>query len=416
MYDLTSRKLDQLNRRDGNSSNSRYSLRKLVLLSNIFGSGNPHANSEDLERIRWDEERLRERERIEMEETRRRNEFEQLVAVSANGMKEKTDEDRWLDDVLQEMIDDDEEDYISVSFRDQDETVAQAVDSGFLERDTEIEGRSQNGKERYQGSFGRITEDESIDELEQDSSVRSLPIALIPNHSSVVPATSSIGYYAVSSYSPPLDPPPLVHSPPSLVSSHQLSISVEEVMQPYSPPLPVITSDKVNPIEQNDLFPTSVIVIPLGPAPPPAFITSESTLSLALSTPRKPAIRDRRWNSTIPRSLSVPSSPSSYINRTHPRSGIISSPSSRSTSPTSLITTSRSNSTQNQKIDPPLFPTFSTIQSFNDRVDFGIDPTAMDFWSHATSGWKNLDLDSTVLSTSPTRGETEFEERGRRDG
>ena len=389
-----------------------------MLLSNIFGSGGTREGGSEA-RI-WNEERERERRREEAEEERIR-EREGRSGMSDERIRspierEKTDEDRWLDDVLQEMIDEDEDDYISVSFRDQNEGVV--LDSGFLEHASQDETiGSPKGKERYQGSVGRITEEESIEEeIIASSSVDPLPISLVPNpalNRYAVPATS---FYSPCSFSPPLDPPPLEHSPPSLHSSRRLSTSVEDIIVPYTPPL-LIESRQNMKIEQQDFFSDSRIVVPFGPPPFPLVIPSpESSLSLALSSPapRKQSRQEQsRWISTIPRSLSVLSSPSSYINRTHPRSGIISSPTSRSTSPTSTLvphSRSKSNSNSPPSTTAPIFPSFSTIQSFYDRVDFGIDPTAMDFWSYANGGRRNRDLVDEEVDVE--RGRRREEGRG----
>lgn len=362
-----------------------------MLLSNIFGGSR---ECEDAERERWNEERAREERRVD-EEGRRAGKgegggFESSdERIPPHGGREKTDEDRWLDEVLQEMIDEDEDDYISVSFRDQNSETA--LDSGFLERDAdEVDGgRAGKGKERYHHSVERIAEETTVDEetTVSGSTVHALPISLIPNPAINRYAINSTGPYSPSSFSPPLDPPPLEHSPPSFHPAHHRSNSIEEIIIPYTPPLPLHSSIKrdITSIEQHDFFSDSRIVIPFGPPPPPLDLRSpESTLSLALAAPRKQSSPNQRWISTIPRSLSVATSPSSsYINRTHPRSGIISSPTSRSTSPTStLVPHSHSHPHSSSQSTQPMFPSFSTIQSFYDRVDFGIDPTAMDFWSH----------------------------------
>lgn len=417
MYDLTRRKLDHLNRRDGNSSDSRYSLRKLVLLSNIFGTTRGAEGGREGGRL--EEERGREVQRQEEDGRRREGLLDGSSDERIGGRaREKTDEDRWLDDVLQEMIDEDEDDYVSVSFRNQDSETA--LDSGFLERDTdEVEAeRVGKGKERRHHSVERIAEEITVGEesiaSSSGSTVQSLPISLIPNPAISRYAISSInttGLYSPSSFSPPLDPPPLEHSPPSFHPAHHHSNSIEASIVPYTPPLPLQIQSKADmastSAEQHDFFSDPRIVIPFDPSLPPDLPSPESTLSLALSAPRKQRPHNERWISTIPRSLSVPSSPSSsYINRTHPRSGIISSPTSRSTSPTStLVPHSHSQSHTTTTTTTPMFPTFSTIQSFYDRVDFGIDPTAMDFWSHYSN--------SARRNPAYREEESILEERGR---
>lgn len=187
MWALTASKLERAAQAQLTGSRGSSGLRELVLLSNVWGAARPL----------WDQEQA-ERERIE----RRR----------------KEDEERWLDGVLEEMLEEEEgdEDFVSLTLVERERE--EVGDSGFLEE----EGQG------WQVKKGR--EDLRAIEEEEDSNAEAVDLA-------------------ATDYPLPPSPPLPPRSPPiDLPSSNQHHLSFSFDLS-SSPPLhlPALTPDSTPP-------------------------------------------------------------------------------------------------------------------------------------------------------------------------
>lgn len=312
MWALTASKLERAARAQlgGSTRGSQgSSLRELVLLSNVWGSARPM----------WEDQEERERERERRE-------------------RRKEEEERWLDGVLEEMLEEEElegeEDFVSLRLVERGRE--QVGDSGFLEEQAEDEG---HWKEQLQA----IEEEENAElELElEEAEPSNYPLPPSPPFPPIaLPISATRSSSQPLSTSPPTHLPALTpdSTPPSLASQHLLSTSADSVDSdledsyqwvqdresglglraldlsssfsalgggggkkngdlPPPPPLDLMTLSHTLQHHTHDLL------FPFGPTLPPTTTTS-SSLALTLSNPALAL----NWTPRPPRSISLPSS------------------------------------------------------------------------------------------------------------
>ncbi|KAM0754037.1 hypothetical protein T439DRAFT_170142 [Meredithblackwellia eburnea MCA 4105] len=343
LQELTRAKLERAAQGQMSGRRGAPSLREIVLLSNVFGQAKPSVSEEDL---------AREQEQLDLDRRR------------------KEDEGRWLDALLDEMLEveeeEDEREYVQVSFRGDD--LPDIGDSGFLEQvlpdsaaayaslapvqeeldcfdprasilSVEEEEDEDDDRERDLSNAQSLIEfsEQLPPPLSPPLPSRSPPIALADRPSRTAP-------FHFESASPPEFPPPLTpdYSPSDSALSLDLfgrsddssEADLEEERDRwlqrrgasragiFSLPTPTSTNNINKPSHHSSLSgdmtspSSSTLSEPLlfGPVPPALDLISVSPDSLALAIIRPPSSPPGshsldfkpQWNPRPLRSLSVP--------------------------------------------------------------------------------------------------------------
>ncbi|ORY78425.1 hypothetical protein BCR35DRAFT_102006 [Leucosporidium creatinivorum] len=208
MWALTASKLERAAQAQMSGSRGAGGLRELVLLSNVWGAARPLWAQEQAER---------EREQVELERRR------------------KEDEERWLDGVLEEMLEEEEgdEDFVSLTFVEREEV----GDSGFLEEEQKVV------VQRLRESLDAIEEEEGDSDAEVEAELRPSPRVGEAARDYPLPP------------SPPLPPrsPPISLPSPNRAHHHHLPFDLDHAFAESdlssSPPLhlPALTPDSTPP-------------------------------------------------------------------------------------------------------------------------------------------------------------------------
>lgn len=375
LHELTRAKLERAASGQMSGRRGAPSLRQIVLLSNVFGAASRPSPEQD----------AREQELLELDRRR------------------KEDEERWLDTLLEEMLevedDDDSDDYVQVSFRGES-----MGDSGYLEEsrepyrpepleaigEEELDYRDPRTSEAANGTGGAGDDDEPGHVPNPISRPHSPPLPCRSPPISLPDRPTRIGSYILDpepdfdSSSPPDVPPPLIEdcSPPSSGMS-SLSLSgtsadsaesdLEEERDRWlatrgttRPGLLSVDS----PALHSPKHPTGQLEIVYPPshtsfATPPTFarrdapyyadslatLPSAGPLAGALVRQQTiifPSAPTTSWTPRPPRSLSVPATPRRQLSPSAPR-------------------------TSSSSDRRPMHPTFhgGVVKSYYDFVDFG---------------------------------------------